>query len=123
MQPRIFEAKFGTLFLREADAFRAVATLNAPAAYVEALTHPRLQRPPPDVPLGRVASTRQVAQIADITEARSYIERHPFLVDAVEVGGYRTVLAVPMLKDDELIGSINILRQEVRPLPTSRSSS
>ena len=112
---RICEAKFGTLFLREADAFRAVATYNAPRAYVEALAREPLIRPPPDVPLGRVALSKQVAQIADIKTTKSYIERHPFAFEAVELAGYRSVLAVPMLKDDELVGSINILGQEVRP--------
>ncbi len=112
---RICEAKFGTLFLREADAFRAVATFNAPRAYVEALAREPLIRPPPDVPLGRVAMSNQVAQIADIKTTHSYIERHPFVFEAVELAGYRSVLAVPMVKGNELVGSINILGQEVRP--------
>jgi PAS domain S-box-containing protein len=108
------EAKFGTLYLREADAFRAVATHNAPTAFAEARMRAPL-RPPPDAPLGRVAATKQVAHIADIRTQRSYIERDPFVVDAAELGGYRTVLSVPMLRDKELIGAININRQEVRP--------
>ena len=112
---RICEAKFGTLFLREADAFRAVATYNAPRVYVDALAREPLIRPPPDVPLGRVAISKQVAQIADIKTTQSYIERHPFVFEAVELAGYRSVLAVPMVKDNKLVGSINILGQEVRP--------
>jgi class 3 adenylate cyclase len=108
------EAKFATLYLCEADAFRAVATYNAPPAFAEARTRAPL-RPPPDAPLGRVAATKQVAHIADIRTNRSYIERDPFVVDAAELGGFRTVLSVPMLKDKELIGAININRQEVRP--------
>jgi len=112
---RICEGKFGTLYLREADGFRTVATHNAPPAYIEARMREALLRPPPDVPLGRVAATKQVVQIADIKKTQSYIEQNPFIVTAVELGGYRTVLAVPMLKDNELIGSININRQEVRP--------
>jgi GAF domain-containing protein len=111
---RICEAKFGTLFLRDVDVFRAVATHNAPPSYVEALARAPI-RPPPDVPLGIVAATKQVAYVADITTTQSYIERHPFVFDAVELGGYRSVLAVPMLKDNELVGSINILGQQVRP--------
>src|ERR1700722_2163224 len=111
---RICGAKFGTLFLCEADAFRAVATHNGPPAYVEALARTP-SRPPPDVPLGRVAATKRVAYIADIKTTQSYIDRDPFVFDAVELGGYRSVLAVPMLKDNELVGSINILGQEVRP--------
>ena len=119
---RICGAKFGTLFLREADVFRVVATHNAPPAHVEALTRIPLIRPPPDVPLGLVAATKQVAYVADIKETQSYRDRHPFVFDAVELAGYRSVLAVPMLKDKELVGSINILRPEVGLSATSRSS-
>jgi signal transduction histidine kinase len=112
---RICEAKFGTLYLREDDGFRAVAMHNAPPAYAEARKREPLLRPPPDMPLGRVAITQQASQIADITTTQSYVERHPFVVSAVDLGGYRTVLAVPMLKENELIGAIAIFRQEVRP--------
>jgi signal transduction histidine kinase/CheY-like chemotaxis protein len=110
---RICGAKFGTLYLRDADGFRAVATHNAPPAYVEARRDPLL-RPPPDAPLGRVAITKQVVHIVDIKTTRSYIERHPWLL-ADDLAGYRTILAVPMLKESELIGAIIIFRQEVRP--------
>jgi GAF domain-containing protein len=111
---RICGAKFGTLFLCDGEAFRAVATHNGPPAYVETLARTP-SRPPPDVPLGRVAATKRVAYIADIKTTQSYIDRDPFVFDAVELGGYRSVLAVPMLKDNELVGTINILGQEVRP--------
>jgi GAF domain-containing protein len=111
---RICAATFGQMYLRDGDAFRAVATHNAPPAYVEARSRDQLFRPPPDVPLGRVVITKQAAQIADITTAQSYIHRDPFVVSAVDLGGYRTVLVVPMLKGNELIGAIAITRQEVR---------
>jgi GAF domain-containing protein/anti-sigma regulatory factor (Ser/Thr protein kinase) len=111
---RICDGKFGILFLRDADTFRTVATHRAPLAFVEAVAREPMFRPPPDVPLGRVALTKQAAQ-SDLKATQSYIERHPFVVNAVELGGYRTTLSVPMLKDNELIGAINILRQEVRP--------
>jgi signal transduction histidine kinase/DNA-binding response OmpR family regulator len=111
---RICEANFGILYLylRETDAFRAVAMHNAPPAYAEARTR-ALLRPPPDAPLGRVAITKQLAHIADIRTTRAYVERHPFVVDAVELGNFRAVLSVPMLRDDELIGTINMQRKEV----------
>src|SRR5262249_19888591 len=69
---------------------------------------------PPDAPLGLVATTKLVAHIADITKIPSYIEGHPFVAAGVELGGYRTVLAVPMLRDNELVGVITFARQEVR---------
>jgi GAF domain-containing protein len=57
-----------------------------------------------------------VVQCADITQEPFYIEqRDPVAVAGAELGGYRTVLAVPMLKETELIGAIVIFRQEVRP--------
>ena len=111
---RICEAKFGTLYLREADAFRAVATHNAPTPYVEDRKR-NLVRPPPDSTLGQVLKTHRVTQVADITAVKSYIEGDPYLVSAVKLGGYRTVVAVPMLKDNSLIGAITISRQEVQP--------
>src|SRR5262245_41170641 len=111
---RICEAKFGTLYIREGDGFRTVATHNAPPAYVEARTR-ELIRPPPDATLGRLAATKQVVHTADITTIASYLERNPFVVAPVELGGYRTILGVPMLKDNELIGAITINRQEVCP--------
>jgi GAF domain-containing protein len=113
---RICEAKFGTLYLRDADGFRAVAaTRDAPPAYVEARKRELRLQPSPDGPLGRAATTKQVVQIADIMELQSYRDGHPFAVDAVELGKFRTALAAPMLKNDELIGVITIMRQEVRP--------
>ena len=72
-------------------------------------------RPPLDSALGRVAITKRVAQIADIRTIKSYIEGNPYIVAAADLGGYRTGLSVPMLKGKELIGAINITRQEVRP--------
>ena len=70
---------------------------------------------PLDGPIRRAASTKQVAHVTDIRELQSYLERHPMTVVSVELGKFRTVLAVPMLKDDELIGVITLNRQEVRP--------
>jgi class 3 adenylate cyclase/putative methionine-R-sulfoxide reductase with GAF domain len=115
---RICDARFASMFLRDGDAFRSVAaTQDAPRAYVEARTKSELPlQPSPEGPLGRVAITKEVAQTADLRELRSYqVEHHPFMVAAVELGGFRTALSVPMLKDNELVGAINILRQEVRP--------
>jgi GAF domain-containing protein len=111
---RICEAKFANLFLCDGDAFRIVALHGAPVAYAEARKRDPLVRPPPDSALGRVASTNQVAHIADIETTRAYIEHDPF-VRGVELAGYRTIVAVPMLKDNDLIGAIVVFRQEVQP--------
>jgi signal transduction histidine kinase len=112
---RICDAQFGNLYLCEGDAFRIVAMHGAPPAYAEARKHNPLVRPPPDSALGRVAITKQLAHIADIKTTRSYIKRDPFLILGVDLGGYRTIVAVPMLKNNELIGAILIFRQKVEP--------
>jgi two-component system, NtrC family, sensor kinase len=112
---RICDAQCGNLYLCEGDAFRIVAMHGAAPAYAEAHKHNPLVRPPPDSALGRVAITKQLAHIADIKTTRSYIERDPFLIRGVDLGGYRTIVAVPMLKNSELIGAILIFRQKVEP--------
>ena len=109
---RICEAKFGTLYLSESDGLRAVAMHNAPQAYADARRR-ALIHPHPGTGLWQAATTKQISQIADITTIQLYVERHPFLIEAVELGGYRTVLDVPMLKDGELIGVVSIFRREV----------
>src|SRR5262249_34879500 len=63
----------------------------------------------------RAVTTKQVAHITDISKLQSYRDGNPAVVASVELGKFRTVLGVPMLKDDELIGVITLNRQEVRP--------
>src|SRR5262249_31860338 len=53
--------------------------------------------------------------ILDLREDRAYLEHNPRIVALVESAGVRTILGVPMLKEDELIGAIFTYRQEVRP--------
>src|SRR5262249_9186220 len=69
----------------------------------------------PKTGLGRLAATKQVVHIADITTEDAYAERDPVRVATVDLAGARTFLAVPMLKDQDLVGAIVIYRQEVRP--------
>ena len=111
---RICGAKMGILTLCEGDAFRPRALHNVPPAFAEFIGHEPI-RPGPDLPLGRAARSKQAVQSADMTKDRSYMEGDPIAVAGVELGDYRTVLAVPMLKESELIGAIVIFREEVRP--------
>ena len=112
---RVCSATYGTMYLCEADGFRTVALHNSPTAYAEVRRREGLVRPPPDSPLGSVALTKKVAHITDLRAVQSYIDRHPFLVAAVDLGGYRTAVCVPMLKDNELVGAITISRTELKP--------
>ena len=112
---RICEAKFGILWLCEGDGFRCVSLHNAPAAFADQYRSQPVVHPVPGTGLRHVADTRQVAHITDMTTIRPYIERDPFVVASVELGGYRTVVNVPMLKENNLAGAISIYRQEVQP--------
>ena len=105
-------AKFGTLYLRKDDAFFAAAFHNAPPAFIEARKNKPL-RPAPETTLVRAATTRQVVQTLDATKREVYRQGDPFVVAGTDLGGFRTIVSVPMLKDDELIGVISIYRQEV----------
>jgi GAF domain-containing protein len=111
---RICEAKFGTMYFREGDAFRAVAMHGAPPAYVEARLH-KLLHPGPDTGIGRVVATKRVVQVEDASADPAYSAGDPMRVAAVDLGGVRTILDVPMLKDNEVIGAIAIYREVVRP--------
>ena len=106
-------ANFGNMLLYEDDAFRTVAMYNAPETYAKARTGLSFHRPS-DSGLGRLVATKEVVQIADMRAEETYINRDPFAVAGVEWAGIRTLLAVPMLKEDRLVGSIVIYRQEVR---------
>ena len=112
---RICEAKFATLYLCEADGFRAVAMHNTPPAFAEARVRAGIIQPHPDTTMARAASTKRAAQIADVTTSQAYVDRDPSRMAAVALGGYRTVLSVPMLREDTLVGVVSIYRHEVRP--------
>ena len=111
---RICEAKFGTMYFREGDGFRAVAMHGAPPAYVELRLH-KLLHPGPDTGIGRVVATKRVVQVEDASADPAYSAGDPMRVAAVDLGGVRTILDVPMLKDNEVIGAIAIYREVVRP--------
>ena len=112
---RICEAKFGILWLREGDAYRLGALHDAPPAFAEARWREPVVHPGPRTILARIELTKQAVHVADLRADPAYLERDPLGVAAVEIGGIRTFLAVPMFKESELVGAIVIYRQEVRP--------
>jgi class 3 adenylate cyclase len=114
---RLCGAKFGNLFLHEQGAFRAVAVHGAPAPYAESLQRAPsiVVRDNPGIPLARITATKEVVHIPDLSMERAYIDRNPRMLALVHSAHARTLLAVPMLKENELIGAVVIYRQEVRP--------
>src|SRR5262245_52253654 len=114
---RVCGASFGTLYQMEDNAFRRVALYGAPPLYVEEVRRDPLYRASPRTALGRMAATKRVVQIADVRAEPGYFDVQPAFSrpQLAQFGGARTVVAVPMLKQDELTGAIAIYRQEVRP--------
>jgi signal transduction histidine kinase len=111
---RLCEAKFGTMVLREGDAFRSVAMHNAPPAFIEERQRNPLLRPNSTSGIGRVITTRQVLHIADVREDQGYLDGAPGMVALADTAGARSLVVVPLLKDDGVVGTIAIFRQEVR---------
>ena len=107
---RICGAHFGNLHLYQDGGFQTVAQHNAPAAYAALRRRERMTALNQGSSLDRIARTKRVVHIEDIAADPAH-HQHPI----VSLGGARTLLAVPMLKEDELIGAIGIYRQEVRP--------
>ena len=113
---RICEAAFGNLFLREGFIFRSVAIHSQKGHVNSWRRNPATDvRENPGNPLDRIFKTKQVIHVPDLRIDQSYIRKNDRIVTLVEVGGARTHLSVPMLKDGELVGSIAMYRQEVRP--------
>src|SRR6187399_1825599 len=110
---RICQARFGNLNLYDGSAFHRVAIHNPTPQFAMRLNE--VIRPHPESGFGYVARTKQVAHIHDVRTRPPYLEGDEANVKFVDLTGARTVLAVPMLKGNELIGLIAIFRQEVRP--------
>jgi GAF domain-containing protein len=113
---RICDAKWGTIHRWEGDALQLMATHNLPPAFAEARGRSPHYRPHPKSLFGRIVATKKLVHTADSAAEQVYTEKlDAVYVAAVELGGVRTVLGVPMLKEDKLIGAFAVARQEVRP--------
>jgi len=110
---RICGARFGTMTLYENGGFRTVALYNAPKAYADTQLY-QLIRPHPESGLSAVEKTHRPVHIDDIRTQAPYVEGNPNVRALADLGGARTLVIVPMLKENELIGTITIYRQEVR---------
>src|SRR6516225_8365684 len=110
---RICEATFGNMYLRDGEVFRIAAAHNTPPPLLEHRRRVPLQRP--TSAFGRMVRTKEVVHVADLLADPTYAEREPEVVTGVELGGIRTLLIVPMLKEKDLIGALTIYRREVRP--------
>jgi GAF domain-containing protein len=105
---RLCEAKFGVLNIYENGAFRVAAMHNVPPAYAEAREREVLHHPIPQRPLARAVATKQLVHVTDYAEEPVYKERDPGAVDLVELGRVRSLVVLPMLKEQQVVGTIAI---------------
>jgi len=118
---RLCEAKFGNLFLYDGEAFHTAALHQAVPAYAQTrrqgvVVHDVHE----NVPLARVARTKDVVHVADVRNEPAYLDGDPRFKELVDIAGARTLLVVPMLKENELVGAFAIYRQDVRPFNTKQ---
>jgi transcriptional regulator with GAF, ATPase, and Fis domain len=116
---RICDARFGNIHRWDRDALHLVATHNTPLEFSKA-RRSLPYRLNPKTSLGRMITTKAVVHVADAAAEPGYVElRDPTAVAAVELGGTRTALYVPMLSDNELIGAFTLSRPPESPLSGS----
>src|SRR5262249_29982012 len=102
--------RFGTLFRFDGEFLHRVAVTGIPSALVEFQLQRGPFKPYSATSLAQVVATKNTVHVTDGREDANEAESPP-----VKLGGARSLVAVPMLKDGQLIGAIVIYRQEVRP--------
>jgi signal transduction histidine kinase len=108
---RLCEAKFGNLLLYDGQAFATVANRNLPPAYAQAVGVGPI-RPGPNTALARTIRTRAPVHVTDMLEDVAYGERDPLRTSTVELGGVRSMVAIPLVKEGNLVGAFTIYRRE-----------
>src|SRR5580704_10060298 len=111
---RICDAANGAINRWDGEILQLVATHNMPPAFAEARKLVPYQ-PDENSASGRLLMHKAIVHIPDLAADHAYVARSPTTVAAVELAGVRTTLAVPMFKDNELVGSFTVGRREVRP--------
>jgi GAF domain-containing protein len=107
-------AAHGALFIKDGERFRAIPSSTTPASFTEFLTREPIQFGPGSI-IARTLRERSAVQVADMRLSQPYLDRIPIALVAVEAGRTRTLLSVPMFREDVLVGIFQLARQEVRP--------
>jgi GAF domain-containing protein len=120
---RICGATFGNIYRVEGDGLRIVATHNTPPVFAEARRTTPYFSPGPKNPVRHMMTTKSVVHVDDVAATEAYADREPAAVASVELGGTRTLMIVPMLKENELVGACMLARQEIRPFNNKQIGS
>src|SRR5262245_5549099 len=113
---KLCEASYGTMYLRDGDGYRAAARQgHSPKLAKQKWWSGEHFTPRSDVPLARCARTRAPVHVADMRQELAYLEGEPWMAAGVDAAELRSLVVVPMLKGNDLLGAIAIYRTEVRP--------
>ncbi len=110
---RLCDAAFGSLYTYDGERFHSAAQRGVPAAYAEFRAN-NPPRPMPGSSFAQALVTRRTHQVINLKADKLYLDGYPGTRAMVELGGVRTILSVPLCKDDAVLGHINVYRQEVR---------
>ena len=111
---RLCESAFGILATYDGGRFRHAALRNVPAAYAKFMgDEPRIYAPATGP--AQAVEQKRVIYTEDLMASDVYLSGDPNRRAVVDLAGARTSLIVPLLKDDQARGIINVFRQEVRP--------
>ena len=110
---RLCGAAFGSFYIYDGEQFNSAAQRGVPPAYAEFRSH-NPPRPMPGSGFAHVLETRRTLQNLDLKADKLYLDGNPGVRAMVELGGIRTILAVPLCKDEAVLGLISVFRQEVR---------
>ena len=105
---RLCDASFGAMQLREDEGFRRVALHNAPPRFLE------FHKKTPVISIANASALRRIVTEKRVLQQADLQAEEPD-TPLAKYAGARTLLVVPLLKQQELIGVFGIYRQEVRP--------
>jgi signal transduction histidine kinase len=115
---RLCDAHMAHLGLYDGEEYKVVAQRGANADFAKWIIERGSFRPSPDGGIGRMIARQQPIHIEDRRDSSEYKGRdpdNPVIIALVELGGARTFLAVPMLKEGRVVGGITIYRSVVQP--------
>ena len=118
------DASFGAMWLVDGDGYRTAALHgDLPEAYIEQWRSGTLHHPKAVIPMVRAIRSRKPVHVPDMLKDEAYQSRAPLAVSVVEIASIRTLLTVPLLKENEAIGVVTIYRREVRPFTNKQIES
>jgi two-component system NtrC family sensor kinase len=118
---RFCEAAFGVMHAYDGETLHLVAQRGLPPRFAEFASNPTNQ-PGPGGATPRLMGGERIVHVVDLKEEEAYQAGDPYRRALVDIGGARTLLAVPLRKDGEFRGQIAVYRQDVRPYTEKQSA-